>query len=224
MARTDPIKEEHTPMRKGLGRILFTGTAAALAIGFGASSALATTATLTVKVTGGGTYTATSSSTVLTDNGVSVTCTGSTAGGTIATKTYTNKTSPVQVGTASSLGFTGCTGPLGAVTVTVNALPYKVKVDSKTTSAGQTDGMVTGVNTSVSMTGCTFTVTGGTPGFYTNSNHTLSLNPKLPIKALNSAKLTVSNVNGCAGLVNNGDHPTYKSVYTVSRAIVITAS
>jgi hypothetical protein len=224
MARTDPIKEEHTPMRKGLGRILFTGTAAALAIGFGASSALATTATLTVKVTSGGTYTATSSSTVLTDNGVSVTCTGSKATGTIATHTYTSATTPVKVGGSKTLSFTGCTGPLGAVTVTVNALPYKVKVDSATNASGQTDGMITGVNTSVSMTGCSFTVTGGAPGFYTNSNHTLSLTPTLPNKPLNSAKLTVSNVNGCAGLVNNGDHPTYKSTYAISRAIQINAS
>ena len=211
-------------MRKGIGRILFTSTAAALAIGFGASSALATTATLTVKVTHGGTYTASSSSTVLTDNGVSVTCTGSSAGGKIATKTYTSKTSPVKVGTSSTLSFTGCTGPLGAVTVTVNSLPYSVKVDSATNSSGQTDGMVTGVNTSVSMTGCSFVVTGGAPGYYTNSTHVLSLTPTLPQKALNKAQLTVSGVSGCAGLVNNGDHPTYKSNYTVSRSIVITST
>jgi len=184
-------------MRKGICRILFTSTAAALAIGFGASSALATTATLTVKVTGGGTYTASSSSTVLTDNGVSVTCTGSSAGGKIATKTYTSKTSPVKVGTSSTLSFTGCTGPLGAVTVTVNSLPYSVKVDSATNSSGQTDGMVTGVNTSVSMTGCSFVVTGGAPGYYTNSTHVLSLTPTLPQKALNKAQLTVSGVSGC---------------------------
>jgi hypothetical protein len=211
-------------MRKGIGRILFTSTAAALAIGFGASSALATTATLTVKVTGGGTYTASSSSTVLTDNGVSVSCTGSSAGGKIATKTYTSKTSPVKVGTSSTLSFTGCTGPLGAVTVTVNSLPYSVKVDSATNSSGQTDGMVTGVNTSVSMTGCSFVVTGGAPGYYTNSTHVLSLTPTLPNKALNKAQLTVSGVSGCAGLVNNCDHPTYKSNYTVSRSIVITST
>src|SRR5690349_6143243 len=211
-------------MRKSIGRILVPAAAAAMAVAFGASSALATTATLTVKVTNGGSYTASSGSTVLTDNGVSVTCTGSSAGGSIPTKTYTAKTSPVKVGNSSSLSFTGCTGPLGAVTVTVNALPYNVKVDSKTNSAGQTDGMVTNVNTSVSMTGCSFNVTGSAPGFYTNSSHVLSLTPTLPIKALNSAKLTVSNVNGCAGLVNNGDHPTYKSNYTVSKAIKITAS
>lgn len=211
-------------MRRSIGRILVPAAAAAMAVAFGASSALATTATLTVKVTNGGSYTASSGSTVLTDNGVSVTCTGSSAGGKIPTATLTNKTSPVKVGNSSSLSFTGCTGPLGAVTVTVNALPYSVKVDSKTNSKGQTDGMVTGVNTSVSMTGCSFSVTGSAPGFYTNSNHTLSLTPTLPIKPLNSAKLTVSNVSGCAGLVNNGDHPTYKSTYTVSKAIKIIAS
>jgi hypothetical protein len=211
-------------MRRSIGRILVPAAAAAMAVAFGASSAMATTATLNVKVTGGGSYTASSSSTVLTDNGVSVTCTGSKAGGSIPTKTYTAKTSPVKVGTSSSLSFTGCTGPLGAVTVTVNALPYSVKVDSKTTSAGQTDGMITGVNTSVSMTGCSFNVTGSAPGFYTNSSHVLALTPTLPTKPINSAKLTVANVSGCAGLVNNGDHPTYKANYTVSRAVVITAS
>jgi hypothetical protein len=212
-------------MRRSIGRILLPAAAAALAIGFGASSAMATAATtLTVKVTNGGSYTATSTSTVLTDNGVSVTCTGSSAGGTIATKTYTSKPSPVKVGTSASLSFTGCTGPLGAVTVTVNNLPYSVKVDSTTNSKGQTDGMVTGVNTSVAMTGCTFSVTGSAPGFYTNSSHVLALTPTLPIKALNKAQLTVANVNGCAGLVNNGDHPTYKSNYKVSKAIKITAT
>jgi hypothetical protein len=216
-------------MRKSLGRILFTGAAAALAIGFGASSALATSATLTVKVTNGGTYTAKANKTVLTDRGVSVTCSStsttkaSTATGSIPTATTTG-TSPVKVGTTATLNFKNCTGPLGAVTVKVNKLPYSVKVDSKTNSSGQTDGMITGVNTSVSMTGCSLTVTGSAPGFYTNGTHTLTLTPKLPITPLNKAQLTISNVVGCAGLIVNGDHPTYKSTYTVSRAIVIKAS
>lgn len=211
-------------MHRSIGRILVPAAAAAMAVAFGASSAMATTTPLTVKVSGGGTYTASSSSTVLSDNGVSVTCTGSTAGGKIANKTYTAKPSPVKVGTSASLSFTGCVGPLGAVTVTVNALPYSVKVDGTTNSSGQTDGMVTGVQTSVSMTGCTFNVTGSAPGFYTNSSHVLSLTPTLPNKPLNKAQLTVANVNGCAGLVANGDHPTYKGNYTVSRKIVITSS
>jgi hypothetical protein len=211
-------------MRRSIGRILLPAAAAALAIGFGASSALATTQTLTVKVTKGGTYTATSTKTTLSDNGVNVTCTGSSASGKIATKTYTDKAAPVKVGTSSTLGFTGCTGPLGKVTVVVNDLPYKVTVDSTTNSKGQTDGIITGVNTSVTMTGCSFTVTGTAPGYYTNSTHKLSLTPTLPQTPLETAQLTVSNVSGCAGLVNNGDHPTYTSTYKVSRAIKIVSS
>jgi hypothetical protein len=211
-------------IRRHVGRTLFVVAASAMAIGLGATTALATSATLTVKVTGGGSYTATSTKTVLTDNGVSVTCTGSSASGSIPTKTYTGATSPVTVGTTTKLSFTGCTGPLGPVTVKVNKLPYKVQVDSKTNSKGQTDGIVAGANTSVSMTGCTFKVTGSAPGYYTNSTHTLSLSSKLPNTALNKAQLTISGVTGCAGLVKNGDHPTYTSNYKVSRAIKITSS
>jgi hypothetical protein len=211
-------------IRTRAGSTLFVVTAAAAAIGFGATAALATSATLTVKVTGGGSYTGTSSNTVLTDNGVSVTCTKSTASGTIPTKTYTNATTPVTVGTAAKLSFGGCTGPLGAVTVKVNKLPYKVQANTKTNSKGQTSGMVAGANTSVSMTGCSFKVTGSAPGYYANSGHTLTLTPTPPSKLSNKAQLTVSGVSGCAGLVKNGDHPAYKATYKVSRAIVIKAS
>ena len=84
--------------------------------------------------------------------------------------------------------------------------------------------MVAGANTSVTMTGCSFKVTGSAPGFYTNNGHTLTLTPTPPVKLLNKAQLTVSGVNGCAGLVSNGDHPAYKATYKVSRAIVIKAS
>ena len=210
-------------MRRRIGRILFTGTAAALAIGFGASSALAA-ATLTVKVTGGGSFTASSSNTKLTDGAISLTCTSSKAGGSVPTKTYTSATSPVTVGSNSSLSFTGCTSITGAVTIKVNKLPYKVKVDSKTNSKGQTDGMITGINNTVSTTGCSFTVTGSAPGFYTNSTHTLTMTPTLPITPLNTAQLTVSGVNGCSGLVNNGDHPTFQGSYKLSRAVVIKSS
>jgi hypothetical protein len=211
-------------IRKRVGRTVFVAAAAAAAIGLGATTALASTSTLTVKVTKGGSYTASSSKTVLTDNGVSVTCTGSKASGSVPTKTYSNATTPVTVGTSAKLSFSGCTGPLGAVTVKVNKLPYKVQTDSKTNSKGQTDGMISGANTSVSMTGCSFTVTGSAPGYYTNGSHTLTLTPKLPNKALNKAQLTISGVSGCAGLVSNGDHPTYTSTYTLSRAFVVEAS
>jgi hypothetical protein len=210
-------------IRKRAGSALLVLAASATVVGLGATTALATSATLTAKVTGGGSYTASSSKTTLTDNGVSVTCTGSKASGSIPTKT-TKGSSPVTVGTAAKLSFSGCTGPLGAVTVKVNKLPYKVQVDSKTNSKGQTAGIVAGANTSVSMTGCSFAVTGSAPGYYTNSSHQLALTPKPPVKLLDKAQLTISKVSGCAGLVSNGDHPTYTSTYKISRAITIKSS
>lgn len=215
-------------IRKRVGSALFVASAAALAIGLGATSALAST-TLTVRVRNGGSYTARATKTVLTDNGVSVTCTStsttkaSTAKGSIPNGTHTG-TSPVKVGTVTSLNFRNCTGPLGPVRTTVQDLAYAVRVDSKTNGSGQTDGMITGIHVKVSMTGCSFVVTGRAPGFYTNSKHTLRMSPKLPIKPLNSARLTVKNVSGCAGLVKDGNHPTYKSTYTLNRSIKIHSS
>ena len=210
---------------KRASTVLATLGAAGAVVGLSAAPAMAAT-TLTVKISNGGSYTATSAKTVLKDGTVSVTCStvgstpGSSTSGKVPTGSHTG-TSPVKVGTAAKLAFNNCTGPLGAVTTVIHSLPYAISVDSKTNSSGQTDGIISGVKVNVSMTGCSFTVTGSTPGFYTNKTHKLSVTPKLPITALNKAQLTVSNVNGCAGLVNNGDHPSYTSTYTVSRHFTI---
>jgi hypothetical protein len=208
-------------LMKRASNVLFTVAAAGAVVGLSAAPAMAAT-TLTVKVSNGGTYTATASKTVLTDNGVSVTCTStsttpaSKASGSVPTGTHTG-TSPVKIGTVAKLAFNHCSSLLGVVHTTISALPYSLKVDSKTNSTGQTDGMITGTKVHVSTTGCSFDVTGSAPGFYSNSTFKLTMTPTLPIKPLNTARLTVSNVSGCGGVVNNGDHPTFKSVYTVSR-------
>jgi len=205
--------------------VLATLGAAGAVVGLSAAPAMAAT-TLKVKITNGGSYTAKASKTVLTDGHVSVTCTStsttpaSTTSGKVPTGTHTG-TSPVKVGTAAKLAFHNCSGPLGPVTTHVQALPYTISVDSKTNSSGQTDGIISGVKVAVSMTGCSFTVTGSVPGFYTNSTHKLAVTPKLPITPLKKAQLTVSNVNGCGGVVNNGDHPKYVGTYVVSRHFTI---
>ncbi|MDR2987242.1 MAG: hypothetical protein LBV34_20630 [Nocardiopsaceae bacterium] len=205
--------------------LLFVAATAGAVVGLAAAPAMAAT-TLKVQVTNGGTYTATAGKTVLSDNGVSVTCTSTTTtkaskgSGTVATATHTG-TSPVKVGTVAKLSFNNCTGPLGAVHTTITGLPYSIKVDSTTNGTGKTDGMITGAKVKVTMTGCSFMVTGSAPGFYTNSTHKLAVTSKLPITPLNKAQLTVSGVSGCAGLVNNGDHPSYTSTYTISRAFKI---
>jgi hypothetical protein len=220
---------------KRVSTMLLASASAAAVLGLAAAPALASAPAaakatkLTAKVTGGGTYTATTAKTVLSNRGVNVTCTakgkkpGSSASGSIPNGTHKGN-SPVQVGTAAKLAFNNCTGPLGKVTTKITALPYKVSVDSKTNSKGQTDGFISGTKVAVSMVGCQFTVTGAAPGFYTNSKHTLTITSKLPIKALNKEQLTVSGVKGCAGLVKNGDHPGFTGTFTLNRKGTIKVS
>ncbi len=106
------------------------------------------------------------------------------------------------------------------MTTTVQKKPT-LNADSKSTSKGATDAIITNVDVSVSMMGCSFDVTGSAPGFYNNKTHTLTMTSgKLPAKELATAQLTVSGVTGCAGLVKNGDHPTYNASYVVSRHIL----
>jgi hypothetical protein len=215
---------------KRAGSVLFAGAAAAAVVALSAGSALAAT-TLTVKVSGGGSYKATASKTVLKDGLVAVTCVNkgsskaSTASGTITNGTHKGA-APVKVGTAAKLAFNNCTGPAGKVTTHVTKTPYAVSVVSKTNTAGQTAGVISGVAVKVSTTGCSFNVTGSSPGYYTNKSHTLTMTPKLPkgLTAPKSARLTVSGVSGCSGFVKNGDHPTFTSVYTLSTKTTIKSS
>jgi hypothetical protein len=218
---------------KRAGSVLFAGAAAAAMVALTASSALAAT-TLTVKVTGGGNYNGAANKTVLTDGtgatAVSVTCVtkgkskASTASGKINNGTHKGA-APVVVGTAAKLSFNNCPGPLGQVTTKIHKTPYKISVDSKTNSKGQTDGIISGINVSVKNAACAFTVTGSSPGYYTNKTHTLTMTPKLPIKPLVKAQLTISGVNsGCLGVIKNGQHPTFTSTYSLSLKTTIKSS
>lgn len=207
-------------MRKRVGSILFTVAAVGAIAGLSIGPALAATS-LSVKVSGGGSYKATAGKTVLTDNGVSVTCKSSKGTGTIKNGTKKGK-APVALGTVKGLSFTSCSSILGAVTNTVHGKPV-LNADSKTNRKGQTAALITGVNVSVSLTGCSFTVKGSAPGYYTNKTHTLTMTPKSPVKGAVKGQLTVSGVNGCSAVVKNGDHPTYKASYKVSRKIKISS-
>jgi hypothetical protein len=204
-------------MRKGVARALLAATAAVLAIGFGASTALAAV-TLTVKVSGGGSVTASSPKVVLADSthGASVTC-ASAISGSIPNGT-TKGSSPVRIGTFGKVSMSRCTGPL-SVTVTFGRLPYRFTVDSMTVN-GKTDVILTSVDAMVSMPGCSFAATGSVPGYFTNSTHILTLTPKLPVAPMQKAQLTIGNVNGCAGLVNNGDRATVMAKYKIDHLVI----
>jgi hypothetical protein len=211
-------------MRKLAGSVLFTAAAAAAVVGMSIAPALAATTHLTVRVSGGGSYTAKAGKTVLTDNGISVTCTSSKGSGKLPNGTHRGA-APVKLGSVARLSFSNCSGILGTVTTHVQSKP-SLNADSKTNRKGQTDAIISGVKVNVSTTGCSFTVTGSAPGFYTNKTHTLTMTPKLPVKPIKKAQLTISGVapGTCGGLVKNGDHPTYKATYKVSlRRLKITS-
>ncbi len=226
-------------IRKRTGRLLVAAATTAAVIGLCAAPALASsplsTTKLTVKVSGGGKFTTSSNKTVLTDKvggiTLNVTCTtkgkkvASSAAGNIPNGTHKGN-SPVQVGTASKLTFNNCTGPLGPVRTKVLAEPYKVSVDSKTNRKGQTDGLISGIKVDVSMTGCSFVVTGSAPGFYTNGKHTLTMTSKLPVRTATKTGLTISGVKKgtCAGVIKNGQHPGFTSTFTLSRKGTIKSS
>lgn len=226
-------------IRKRTGsRLLLTAVTTAAVVGLCAAPALASTSTpattkFTVRISGGGKFTAKATKTVLTQKvpggTVNVTCTtkgktpASSATGNIPSGTHKGN-SPVKVGTTANLAFNNCTGPLGPVHTKVMAEPYKVSVDSKTNGKGQTDGLISGIKVHVTMTACSFNVTGSAPGFYTNGKHTLTMTSKLPVKPTTRAQLTVSSVVGCAGIIKNGDHPGFNSVFTLSRKGMIHSS
>jgi hypothetical protein len=219
-------------IRKRAGGVLFIAAAAAAVVGMSVGPALASTS-LTVKVKGGGSYTATAKTTTLTDNTkdgpISVTCStkgktpSSKGSGKLSNATHHGK-APVGIGAVAKLVFNNCEGPLGKVTNTVHGKP-ELNASSKTNSKGETDAIITGVKVSVSMTGCSFTVTGSAPGYYSNKTHTLTMTPKkLPVKGAPKAQLTISGVTGNCVVISNGDHPTYSASYKISRKITIKSS
>jgi hypothetical protein len=206
-------------MRRRVHGSVLAAAAAALVIGPGAATVLAATA-LTITVSGGGHVTGTSPSAIFATKRVHLTCTSSKVSGSIPNGTTTGG-SPVKIGTLGSFSVSGC-GP-GVVRVTASKLPYALQADSATDGAGQTDVRIPGVRIAWSTTGCSFTVSGSAPGYFTSSTHNLALTPTLPVKPLERSQLTIGGVTGCAGLLRNGDHATYQATYTIGR-LTITSS
>lgn len=101
-----------------------------------------------------------------------------------------------------------CTGPAGLKfkvtginTWNLNALSYAAPV---------TKGSITNVKATVVDQGvCSFTVTGRVGVSYSNKTRVLTV----PGSA---ATLKISNVSGCLGIVNNGDHASFKGKYKLT--------
>jgi hypothetical protein len=202
-------------------RILLTGGATALAVGVSAGVALAVAITFSIHP--GGNISASAGTTKLTDinSGAVLQCTSSKTTGTLKSG---SGISGANLGSVKTLTFSGCTGPFGLTfTVTNSGFPWTLHGTAFNATSGVTTGNITGIKSHLSGTGCSANVNGATAGStgkvkvtYTNSTH------KLKVLA-SGGTLHVFNVNGCAGLLSNGDATQFTGTYTVSPAQTITS-
>lgn len=210
-------------------------TSAAVLIGAGAVHA-ADDATITITSTSaGGAYTATTSHSSFLDlnTGISLTCTGgggqnygSQATGALASQAGVALPATFATGVESLLFNTagGCTSLLGSVTSIATNTPYEiviqnypgVKSDGVTPANG--DGYIHIKNVNVSMPACSFTVSGDAPVYYDNATQSLNVTPDIAPEygtsttgdvTLPDGPLTINNVRGCLGEVQNGDIGAY---------------
>lgn len=212
-------------MHRNLARLLTAGTIVAGMVGGGLIEAGAET---TWTVSPGGAFTASlapGTTATLTDTTTnnSITCSVGTAGGSLRSGSGLSGTG---IGTITSGSFGSsanrCSGPLGSSwTVTLTSgTTWQVNAVSFDAASGVTNGMITGVDTTISGSSffgsCSARATGTVSGTYTNSTAAL---------ALNSASLTISGVSGsgCANRINNGDSATLTATAVVNPAQTITS-
>jgi hypothetical protein len=140
----------------GLGKALVMSAAAASVIGLAAAPALAAT-TWTVKP--GGSFTGAATKAVVTDStkGISLTCTGSAAKGSLKSG---SSLAGAGIGTVTSFAFSGCTGgstaTLSVTSASLNATSY----DATTKVAKMTITKFHGTFTVSILPGCTAIVDG----------------------------------------------------------------
>ncbi|MEO3850345.1 hypothetical protein ABGB09_22455 [Streptomyces sp. B8F3] len=147
-------------------------------------------------------FNAVSSSTKLELNGILLTCTNSTASGTLSNKTG----NPAAVGNITAVAFNNCTTPFGPLTVdpvepwSLNAADY---------NAGVTQGNVGNITAKLAVLACTFDVVGKASGNYSNTTGKLTVDSVV-------GDLTVQNSVNCGAIAQNGDKPSFDSVYDVT--------
>ncbi|WP_441248894.1 hypothetical protein [Kitasatospora sp. McL0602] len=206
-------------MRKLTKTTVVAAAALTAALGLTVGSA---TAAGTWTATPGGAWTAKATSPKLTDTrtGTQLSCSSSSAAGTLGSGSGLSGTG---ISSITSVGWTGCTGPLGITfSVTAQGLPWALNAATYNSTTGVTSGTITGVKAHISGAGCTADFGGPTSGStatlngtYTNSSHTLSLS---------GGDLHAYNVSGsCLGLLNNGDASNYVANYVLNGAQTITS-
>ncbi|MFD6494371.1 hypothetical protein ACFV99_12480 [Streptomyces sp. NPDC059944] len=194
-------------MKKSLKRTAVIAGAAAAAFGLaiGPSSAVPSTV-WTVNPTPSS-FTATNSGNIVLTANIPMTCTTSSASGTMASATG----NPATVASISAINFgtsaAPCTSVLGNVT-TVATTPWTVVAQDYTAATGVTKGYIGNVNATITVGACVFKVVGKASATYTNSTGILAVSSV-------SGELTVTTATGCGTVVTTSTKPTFKGNYAV---------
>jgi hypothetical protein len=209
-------------MRKPVGALLTVMSAAAV-IGLGASTAMATTAAKTWTVSPGGAISGKAGTTTLKDTtkDVTLSCTSSTLTGTLKSGSGLSGTG---LGSVTGVDFNNCSVDGETLSISSGTVAWSLNAASET-KAGVVSGTISGIHISVSSSVCSLVID-GTSGTadngtvkvtYTNSTHKLKILPT-------GGNLHVYDVDGCLGLVSDGDAGSISSSYTISPAQTITES
>ncbi|GLF98376.1 hypothetical protein [Streptomyces yaizuensis] len=198
-------------MRNPLAKAALAVTGATAALALSAAPALAAPTTWTVGPTSPVTFSASSTNTVLSLNGIPLTCPTAAAGGSLFNATG----NPGHIGniTTASFGSTArpCTSPIGPVRPIADTTPpWQLRGTDYNATTGTTTGFISGINARLTVLTCTFDVVGQVHVTYRNSTGVLAVSNNA------TRQLTVANASaGCAGIAANGDHPTFTSSYRV---------
>ncbi|HEV2375656.1 MAG TPA: hypothetical protein VGS19_26270 [Streptosporangiaceae bacterium] len=220
---------------KRMGSILVTGAAAAAVITLGASSAFAAAKVTTWTITPGGAFTVKAASATLTDDtsNNSLNCTGTTTSPSLKFKSTLKSGTGLagaKIGKITGVTFAHCSVDGFAVTMTAT-LPWHINLTSPTSTAGTVNGTITGIKAvlAVSAVGCTGNVggkvagSGGSIAFtYTNPTTSTGAGTLTISPSTTTSKLFASNVNGCLGVVNNGDQFSISATASTTHQVITT--
>ncbi|MCQ6551625.1 hypothetical protein NPS70_00180 [Streptomyces sp. C10-9-1] len=195
-------------MRRLTRNAVTAAAAFAAALGMTATSASATSLA-TWTVTPGGAFTAHADNPTLSTPAATLQCVGSDAEGTLKTG---SGHAGAGIGSITELTFTGCSVIGIPFDVTTASKPWSLNADAVSAVPGAIDGSISGVDATISGSGCTADFTGTVTGRYLNGTKRL---------VIDGGDLSASGAD-CFGLINDGDEALFEADYAVTGNHTIT--
>ncbi|MFI2412025.1 hypothetical protein [Streptomyces sp. NPDC018947] len=194
-------------MKKPLTRIAVVAGAGVAALTMAVAPASAVPSTVWTVNPSPANFSAINSGNIVLTANIPMTCTTSSASGTMGSTTG----NPATVATINAINFgtstSPCTSVLGNVT-TVATTPWTVVAQDYTASTGVTKGYIGNVKAKVTAGACVFNVQGKATATYTNSTGILAVTSV-------SGDLAVTSASGCGTVVTTATKPTFKGNYAV---------